>query len=290
MKKYIVISVVALSIIVIIIGRYQYDQKLSTISSTAQEMLSEQAENVVDEEEVGSSENNTEDVVTSNNAESDEETSEFDVEALLENVPQPIAEKIEEKLTNEEQVTILAFGSKALTDSQDEGIVPWPELFMDNINEAYDTDLFQVETMAVGDMTSLEMVQQGVDQEVADKNADIFLIEPLLWNDNGEVRIDHSTDHLLTLWNTIMTENEEAVAIIQSSQPAYDTVNYPIQMEGLRNFVNENDLLYIDHWSDWPDIRDIELVDYVDEDHRMPTQRGHEQWSDSVMSIFVSND
>lgn len=285
MNKYLVAFIVALSVLVIVLGKYQYNQKLTNIASSAQQLLAE-TELFAETEDV----EGIEDKTPQNNSEDDESKNlEDNLQGLLQDVPPALAGKIETKLTANEGITILAFGSQALTDSQNDGLVPWPELFMEKINEAYSTDLFTVETMSVGEMTSVEMIQQKIHQEVAEKNADIFLIEPLIWNDNGEVIIEQSTEYLAMLIDRIGVENEEAVSIVQPSQPAYNTVNYPIQIEGLRNYANEHDYLYIDHWSDWPDLSDEELIEYVDEDSpRVPTQKGHEQWSESVLSMFVN--
>ncbi|WP_416147357.1 hypothetical protein ACM26V_14130 [Salipaludibacillus sp. HK11] len=290
MNKYLVASIIALSILVIIFGRYQYEQKLSDITTSAQQMLADQVDNFSEEPE----EINQEIIVEPSedpelNSEEGDSSSEVELDVLLEDTPSSLADRIEARLTANETITILAFGSESLTDSQNEGLVPWPELFMEKINEAFSTDLFVVETMSVGEMTSLDMVLQGVDQEVAEKNADIFLIEPLMWNDNGNVIIDHSSDHLTTLMNSISEENDEAVIVINPSQPAYETVNYPDQMESLRSLSIENNYLFVDHWSDWPGIYEEDLLEYVDEnDHRMPTQMGHEQWSESILSYFVN--
>lgn len=284
MNKYLVAGIVVLSLLVIVFGRVQYNQKLTNISTAAQQLISEEVDVLAEEQEDEAKES-----ITSDDEDNEDENSEIDLQESLENLPPALANTIETKLTANESVTILAFGSQSLTDSQDEGLVPWPELFMEKINEAYSTDLFTVETMSVGEMTSLEMIQQGIHQEVADKDADIYLIEPLIWNDNGQVSIEHSTDHLSMLLRSIRDKNEQAVSIIQPSQPVYNTINYPAQVEGLRNFVSENDYLYVDHWSDWPDVEDQQLNEYIKEDSpRMPTEKGHEQWSESILSMFVN--
>lgn len=287
MNKYLVAGIVALSVLMIVFGKYQYNQKLTNITSSAQELLSDEVEQVSEEEDI---EDETQESIVSNDEDDEREISEVNLQSLLEDVPSPLADRIESKLTANEGLTILAFGSQALIDSHDEDLVAWPELFMEKINEAYSTDLFTVETMSVGEMTSLEMIQQDIHQEVAEKDADIFLIEPLIWNDNsGGVAIEQSTEYLSMLISSISAENEQAVSIVHPSQPVYNTYNYPNQIEELRNFSNENNFLYIDHWSDWPDINDEELNEYINEDSpRIPTQKGHELWSDSVLSMFVN--
>ncbi|PYZ92727.1 hypothetical protein CR194_13815 [Salipaludibacillus keqinensis] len=289
MNKYVVSIVVVLSILVIVIGRYQYDQKLSNISTSAQQLLSETNEGSNEESVEGNQEVDEENSEIESGANNEETELEDEMDELMENVDPTIANKISSSLTEGESISILAFGSRSLTDSQDEGLNPWPKLLEDKLNEAYETDAFEVETMSVGEMTSLEMIRQDVHQEVAEMDADIYILEPLLWNDNGQVSMDHSTDHISMLIDAITAANPEAVVILNPSQPAYNTINYPIQIEGLRNFANDNDYLYIDHWNEWPEITDEELTDYVDEDdHRMPLQSGHELWSDSVLSKFVN--
>jgi hypothetical protein len=290
MNKYVVASIIALSILVIIFGRYQYGQKLSDITISAQQMIAGEGDNSSEETQEnnqGDSEEPSEDAELNN--EDGGGSLEVELDELLQGTPSSLADLIEERLTANETITILAFGSESLTDSQNEDLIPWPELFMEKINEAFSTDLFVIETMSVGEMTSLDMVLQEVDLEVAETNADIFLIEPLMWNDNGNVIVDHSADHLAALMNSISAENDEAVIVINPSQPAYETVNYPVQMESLRSLSEENNYLFVDHWSDWPEIFDEELLEYVDEDdHRMPTQMGHEQWSESILTYFVN--
>jgi outer membrane murein-binding lipoprotein Lpp len=289
MNKFLVAGIVALSVLVFVFGKFQYNQKLTNISTSAQQLIADQEdlfeEEVEDEEAV----EDIDDEEASDADEQEDENSEINLEALLEDIPPSLAEKIETNLTANESITILAFGSQSLTDSQDEGLDPWPKLFMEEINKAYSTDLFSVETMSVGEMTSFDMIREDIHLDVAANNADIFLIEPLIWNDNGEVGIDHSMEYLSMLMNSIKTENKHAVAIVHPSHPVYNTNNYPLQIEELRSFSNENDYLYIDHWSDWPDVTDEELNEYVNGDSpRIPTQRGHQLWSESVLSMFVN--
>ncbi|MCE7791684.1 SGNH/GDSL hydrolase family protein [Salipaludibacillus sp. CUR1] len=285
MNKYIAGAVITLSLFIILFGKYQYDQKLSDISTDAQAAVSS-VENVpadAEENEPAENENETEEA-GDEHLEGEEE----ELERHFEHMPEPLADVIKPKLAENETISVLAFGSQSLTDSQDEGLNPWPELLEEELNDAFDTDVFSVETMSVGGMTSLEMIQQGVHRDVAEKQADLVIIEPLLWNDNGQVSIDHSTEHVSLLIQALKAENEQAVPMINPSQPAYNTVNYPIQIEGMRTYANENDYIYIDHWSDWPDITDEDLLNYVDEDdHRMPAQKGHEQWSKSILSVFT---
>ncbi|MCR6108080.1 SGNH/GDSL hydrolase family protein [Salipaludibacillus agaradhaerens] len=273
MKKYSVITILTLSLCIIMFGRYHYSQKLLDITVNAQERV-HISDNTrlegTDEKKDGGQSNAS------------------NLNERLHGVNNELAEVIKTRLSANDTVSIIAFGSQALIDSQDEGIVPWPIRLEEKLNDAYDTDLFSVETISLGKTTSLEMIQEGRHDELAEERADIYLIEPLIWNDNGQVSIDHSTEHLSMLMDSILSYNDEAVVFVMPSQPAYNTVNYPKQIAGLGEFAEAHDIFYHNHWEDFPSLTDDNLLKYVDkDDHRMPTEKGHDLWSDSVLRIFI---
>jgi len=113
MNKYLVAGIVVLSLLVIVFGRVQYNQKLTNISTAAQQLISEEVDVLAGEQEDEAKES-----ITSDDEDNDDENSEIDLQESLENVPPALADTIETKLTANESVTILAFGSQSLTDSQ----------------------------------------------------------------------------------------------------------------------------------------------------------------------------
>ncbi|MDG5786706.1 hypothetical protein QA612_04320 [Evansella sp. AB-P1] len=275
MKKVLVMMIFILSIGAVVFGKFAYDNKLAEIANSAkvdhETMVQEQIQR--EEEAFAKRE--------------DEEQAWF--EQLTDGLPTSIKALVEQRFDNDE-IHIIAFGSRALVDSQREGIDPWPLLLEKGLNEKYERDLFRVETYEFGQITSLEVLQEEYHLGVARLNPDVVIIEPFLWNDNGIVSTNDTITALSIMVNAFESSHEDVIVMVQPPQPVFGTMYYPQYVEQLRTFVQEEtDYMYIDHWNDWPDVEDEALHAYVGEEHRMPTALGHETWKNSIKTFFVNN-
>lgn len=278
MKRWLVFLIIFISIGAVIFGRFSYQAKLSDIAEAAKEHSSTP---ILQAEENAASE------PEENNGTGNNESSEINIAELTEDLDSSVRDLIEDRYAEGEKIEIAAFGSRALTDSESEGLIPWPELLEDNLNESYSTELFEVTTYSFDRLTSLEVYQDSLYEEAAVSHPDLLILEPFMLSNNGNVRIEDSLDITERLIEEFEKENEDIIIFVQPPHPLYNSVFYPQEVEALKDFIEEQGLNYADHWEEWPGIQEEELLTYTDEEHNMPTEAGHELWAEALKNYFV---
>lgn len=278
MKRWLVFLIIFISIGAVIFGRFSYQAKLSDIAEAAKEHSSTP---ILQAEENAASE------PEENNGTDNNESSEINIAELTEDLDSSVRDLIEDRYAEGEKIEIAAFGSRALTDSESEGLIPWPELLEDNLNESYSTELFEVTTYSFDRLTSLEVYQDSLYEEAAVSHPDLLILEPFMLSNNGNVRIEDSLDITERLIEEFEKENEDIIIFVQPPHPLYNSVFYPQEVEALKDFIEEQGLNYADHWEEWPGIQEEELLTYTDEEHNMPTEAGHELWAEALKNYFV---
>lgn len=280
MRKLALYFVIILCIAAIIFSKFSYDKKLNSIASSATTELE-----MLEEERQESEKQRIQKEKEEQKQEQERERAWL--EQMTEGLEQSVKELIIERYIHDEQIHIVAFGSRAQTDSQNEQIIPWPQLLEEILNEAYEKELFTIESISYGSGTSLQILQDESYDDVIASEPDIIIFEAPVWNDNGQVLMRDTLDALTIVINAFMRENDQSIIFIQPPQPVYNSVYYPENVEQLKQHAAVNNLIYMDHWEDWPEINDEDLLKYVDEEHRMPTQAGHELWSESLTKHFM---
>lgn len=278
MKRWLVFLIIFISIGAVIFGRFSYQAKLSDIAEAAKEHSSTP---ILQAEENAASE------PEENNGTGNNESSEINIAELTEDLDSSVRDLIEDRYAEGEKIEIAAFGSRALTDSESEGLIPWPELLEVNLNESYSTELFEVTTYSFDRLTSLEVYQDSLYEEAAVSHPDLLILEPFMLSNNGNVRIEDSLDITERLIEEFEKENEDIIIFVQPPHPLYNSVFYPQEVEALKDFIEEQGLNYADHWEEWPGIQEEELLTYTDEEHNMPTEAGHELWAEALKKYFV---
>ncbi|MCD8511776.1 MAG: hypothetical protein LRY73_19270 [Bacillus sp. (in: Bacteria)] len=279
MQKWAAIASVVIAIIFVILGNSYYQNKLEDIATSAQknhqQMVEEQQEREAEARAFKEAEKK------------------MRIDQLTKGLSPEIGSLITNKIMDNEEIHIVAFGSRVINDSQNEGLIPWPELLELTLNDTYETKtLFHVETMSYGHLTSLQVLHEERYKEVLEleQQPDVLIIEPFIWNDNGEVNVQDTIISLELMVEFFETELENTFIFVQPAPPMYQTLFYPQYVEELKEAVEASGLTYLDHWPDWPDINDEELLTYLHEDHRMPTQEGHELWSNSHCNFSLINN
>lgn len=286
MQKIILIGVIILSIGAIIAGRFYYGERLDSIATDAQEEMSG---GVSDIEETMENEEVSEDTEeASEDVNEDMEDIPADLAARTEGVPEELAARIVENIQNDDVTNIVTLGTRSSADFYDQDVTPWPELFEEQLNEAYGGEYFEVTNITHGEYTSREVIQLGRHTTLEDVEADIIIVEGFNWNDNlAVVPPAEGQENLEAMIAAAETNNPDLIPVLQPSPPAFETSIYPGQIEEFAAFAEEEDYIYIDHWEAWPEIDDEELLEYVDEE-RMPNQEGHELWSNYVTQTFAA--
>ncbi|GEL08496.1 hypothetical protein SHA02_19120 [Salisediminibacterium halotolerans] len=261
-------------------GRWYYTEKLNDIATAAQQqaldtyMEAEESETATVNDE--NAEEANEEESADENDDSDVDVSEADMDRAM-NLPEDISDAFINSIENGEEISVTVVASESAESEEGDA---WPAVLESYLEETYDNAAFSVTAETFGEQTTLEMVQENAYEGAVDEGTDLVIFEPLLWNDNGVVGQDQSLEHITTMIAEF-EEQTEALALTPS-QPAFQTVNYPAQIEALEDYAEESGIIYLDHWSAWPDLFDTELLDYVGEEDRLPTEEGHALWGEAL--------
>ncbi|MGE8204697.1 SGNH/GDSL hydrolase family protein [Heyndrickxia sp. NPDC080065] len=221
---------------------------------------------------------------TSNQDESDNKetiTPNMDL-SYIKNWPTDAQDTFKKKMKQGEQFKIAIVGSQELGD--DHG---WANQLKNAMEETYGKEHLQVVTFSF-DKTSNDFILEKRFNEVANEKADLVLFEPFVLNDNsGGIGVETNHDNILMVVNALKGKNEKTVIMLQPSNPIYNAINYPKQVEQLKDFAKENDFDYLDHWSAWPNPQTEEIMDYLDNESN-PSEKGHEVWFTFLKDYFIA--
>ena len=177
---------------------------------------------------------------------------------------------------------ILIAGSDAL-GNQENGVA---KIVSTRLEESFKEDLVSITHMEY-DETSIEFINKNLIIQLEDQNPDIFIFEPFTLNDNGGmVSTKDNHESIDAIISQLKEVNPDLYVILQPPHPLYGAVNYPKQVEALKEYAKENGYTYLDHWPSWPDGQDEKLKDYLTEDQNEPNEKGQEIWSKEILKLF----
>ncbi|OZM56471.1 hypothetical protein CIB95_11895 [Lottiidibacillus patelloidae] len=316
MKNIIAIVFAALGLLIIVIGHFHYENKLSEINERATkaiEMSNEENEkddsdkDTVDntpssdddtestnkEEEDSSNktaendgDDSTEDDGSTGEGENESRLTDEQIAWMVANLPEQLQKKVIKKLFYSETIKIVAMGSES-TSPEDTG---WPALLGEELISAYGENTFEVTVASFGKKNSMEVVNEAMYEVVYDLNPDIIIFEPFMFRDNGTVRVEHTLENLTTIINDITTELPDVSFLIQPSHPIYNAYWYPKEIEALQAYAEEMNYTYLNHWTAWPDHQTREIFPYLNEDGSAPSEKGHETWAAFLNEYFIASE
>lgn len=260
MKKLAIPLFCLIAVTITILGKVHYDQKLSTIGKTAKE------QQLLDSNI--SSAFVTEDII-----------------GYTANMDDVLREKLFRKFEANESITLLAIGSEASFGSQPEN-PSWPFRLESALTEYYNGANFNLETMNFEDMSTHHLIEINAHSHAASIQPDVLIFEPLLLNDNGIVKVEDSIKNIEILIDAVIEESPEVFVIIQPPNPIFRPTIYLEHVEALKEFAQNNNFTYLDHWQAWPDLEEDELKDLLTGVY--PNARGQEIWAEYLMNYFVA--
>ena len=157
----------------------------------------------------------------------------------------------------------------------------WAQGLEAAIIEVYGSQIWNIEVLAYGNHTTSDLSQ---DVTLQNLQADVILFEVPLLNNNAagtewEVSL-FETQRLLSHWS-------DAVVILQPSNPIFQAVNYPRQVESFMESVDEERVYLINHWQAWPDFNSEEITDYLDEAYYV-NEAGAALWQSYLINYFIA--
>jgi len=163
----------------------------------------------------------------------------------------------------------------------------WSEQLKQELIETYgdhiDVKLFETDT------TSTEFINSSLSEEVTSYQPDLVLWEPFTLKDNTVGVSPEDTAYSVNAFLSDLQEaNKDVTLILQPGQPLFGAVYYPQQVDELKAFAEENNITYLDHWTEWPESDDEALQEYLTESRDVPSEKGHELWATYLKDYFIS--
>ncbi|WNF37389.1 hypothetical protein RJD24_02695 [Bacillaceae bacterium IKA-2] len=269
MKKIVIFSIVLVSILTIVFSRYQYDQKLKTTASEAQTVFEEIK---IENEQIKEIEG--------------KEAERERLRLLTTNMAPSISQIVNEAVDENGQVNIVVVGSDSLVITEERE--SWLTLVQSHLDQHYEGALFSVESVIYDGKSSYEVLAEQGYTRVIEKKPDILIVEPFLLNDNGIALISDTLNYLEVFLSEIKEIYEDIIVIIQPPAPLYQSAYYLTQVEEINAYSDNNNYIYFDHWTNWPDSDDEGIKDFLD--GKIPNQEGHKLWAEYINNYFVARD
>ncbi|WP_261131708.1 SGNH/GDSL hydrolase family protein [Bacillus sp. Marseille-Q3570] len=266
MKKLLYITTIILSIAIIVLGHFHWNSKINDAIANAKanaEPLSKKDE--TKEESVKGKE------------------SELDVDDLTKNLSEKARMLVGGAIESGETIEVALIGSEA----QGMGEAPWPELLQIGIDHAYGEGIFELKSYDFGEDHSNVAIYKEKMADIVDSQPDIVLLEPFIMNDNGDVGVKDTIEAIKILERRFSESNEDTVFMLQPSHPIFEPQVYAMQVEGIKEFAEKEKITYLDHWDNWPDVKDEKVRDYIKDDLSGPNDKGNEVWAEYLINYFT---
>ncbi|MEB1810186.1 MAG: SGNH/GDSL hydrolase family protein [Bacillaceae bacterium] len=259
MKKLAIPIFCILAVGIVIFGKMHYDNKLASIKENASnhQLLDSNVSKVMDKELL----------------------------ELTNNMNNELRDLFIRKFESEETLSILVIGSDATFTSEDDDL-PWPFQFIEAIEENYVGAYFHLETMNLEDISTHQLIETNAHYQAASFQPDVMIVEPLLLNDNGIVKIDDTIQNINILLDTVKESSPEVFILLQPPNPIFQATVYLEQVNYLKEFALTNRYEYLDHWEAWPEVTDEQLQRVLTGIY--PNTIGHELWAGYINDYFVA--
>jgi hypothetical protein len=203
-----------------------------------------------------------------------------ELKKLVTNFPEHLQEKM---MSFNEPISVAIVGSESIGTSK-EGL---KQSIEKGLEESYWDGAFKVKQFTFKDATTKSIVEDELYENVIEEKPDIVLLEAFTLNDNGVVVIDEGHQNL----STFMSELKEAIPsvsiMLMPSNPIADPGYYALQISALEKYAESNDLIYLDHWKEWPAVDSEEINDYLADSR--PNEQGFEVWGDFIVGYLSGN-
>ncbi|WP_227938702.1 SGNH/GDSL hydrolase family protein [Alkalihalobacillus deserti] len=254
MKSFLYVSSIIVSIAIVIVGHFYYQQKLEAIAAESVPLTLS---------------TNPSPPLTTQEEEKVDETAELT--GLLGTWSEV-----------QDTVSMTVFGSTSITNDEDPS-TSWPVLFESTINNVSSSS-FEVTLIDVERTTSIDVLQSDFLDQVIASQPDVLLFEPFFLNDNGQIRLEDSLDALDIMMEQLKQQLPETEIVLLPANPLNSTGFYLSQVDQLEQYALENEYIYADHWQFWPSTEDTDLNNYIE--NARPNEAGHVLWAEAMFEVL----
>ncbi|MGM0853966.1 MAG: SGNH/GDSL hydrolase family protein [Bacillota bacterium] len=207
---------------------------------------------------------------------------EKDYDSLIGNWPKEAQVAFKETVATGSPYKLAIVGSLALGADEN----GWSEQVRTELIDTYgntvEVKIFQYDT------TSLTFVNGENVEEVLGYEPQLVLFEPFALNDNSNgVGAVNNQESIQIFERKLKEQNEEAVLVLQPTHPIAGATYYPMQIEELKEFAEENGIPYVDHWKTWPIDDEEALGELLVDSQEMPSEEGHVLWGEYLKDYFI---
>ncbi|MDR6121152.1 hypothetical protein QFZ87_000749 [Bacillus sp. SLBN-46] len=135
---------------------------------------------------------------------------------------------------------------------------------------------------------STQVIKNKGQEEIAAEEADLVVFEPFILLNNGNVFIQNTFDDITTMIDAVKAKNPDATIILQPSYPLYNAKIYPHQVAQLKQFAEQQQISYLNHWTAWPDASTEAIKEYLSPDQSAPSEKGDQVWSAYLLNFLIS--
>ncbi|GAM16223.1 SGNH/GDSL hydrolase family protein [Mesobacillus selenatarsenatis] len=204
--------------------------------------------------------------------------------SLTKNWPVEAVETFKKAQEEGQEYKVLIVGSNALGEEPN----GWAYQTKDGLTEAFGDENLIVEILKY-ETTSLNFVQENHQEELVAAEADLIIFEPFTLNDNTNgVGAENSLINVQRVLDHIGDVSANTVVILTPPNPLYNAKYYPLQVDALKEYAEENDIPYLDHWTAWPELDSQEMNDYLT--NGSPNEKGHELWAQYMLDYLVAKN
>ncbi|WP_096156567.1 SGNH/GDSL hydrolase family protein [Bacillus sp. FJAT-45066] len=198
----------------------------------------------------------------------------------------PLRELLVNRIANDKKVELVIIGSKGLSSIE---YTVWHEIVEKELDEVYG-NTFTVSVVELEGKRSNEVLHENLHINTITNTPDIILLEPFTINDNGFIAVPRRLSNLETMIQDFQQLNENVLVLLQPSIPIHNARFYPGEEETLREYALEQGYIYLNHWENWPEYTDEEVLNYLNSDRSNPNQIGHDAWAQYIMDYFLKKE
>lgn len=196
------------------------------------------------------------------------------------NLPEGLQEKVNNAASSGEPLKLVIFGATAVEGA-------WPNQFSKELKATYGENVFQVTVLSTDNKTTRDVVNDKSYEEINKLQPDILLFEPSMLKDNGQIGIVNTLNNVQTMIGSWQEANEDMTLMIQPPNPIYSATYYPSEVAQLKDYAEKNNIIYVNHWENWPDLEDIKMEDYLTEENEA-NESGNKIWADFLIEYFIA--
>ncbi|TKD70965.1 SGNH/GDSL hydrolase family protein [Pseudalkalibacillus hwajinpoensis] len=200
-----------------------------------------------------------------------------ELKELVANFPEQLQEKM---MASNDPISVVMMGSESF-GTKESGLQPIVEK---GLESSYWKGAFTVEQLTFKKETTEAIVEEKLYKDVIEKNPDVVILEAFTLNDNGNVTIDEGHQNISTIISKLKEGAPGVSVILMPSNPIPDPQYYSYQISALAKYAEVKDLVYLDHWKEWPSVDGDKINDYLLD--ARPNDKGFEVWGDVIVDYM----